>query len=312
MPAFDRLRVDYVVVGGARVSWDLNRHFIDPGPYTFQLQVGHTGLEQADDWLDVGDPIVDTYFAFDLDQRLFGKLMETHYRVRLVTPVGTYYSNPQSTEGVLSTKDWLAYREIARKEQLRHRVQTSPIGFLLKARRYGPRCPVCADQFTEEVTRTNCTTCYGTGFLNGYFAPLSACYADVSLQQNREHRDPNVGMQKQDVITARFIGDPQLYSYDVWINGASDERYYFHTVSSKAHVRGVDLIFEAELRLAPFTDVIYQLPITSQPIPPLTLKTKQEVACQPAAKPARPGLNYLEAAFRELKAKRKRGRSSRR
>lgn len=297
MQPFKRILVDYAVVGTARISWEMSTHFVDPGPYTFQLQVGHTALEAATDWVNVGSPVVDTYMTTDTEKRLFGKTLDVHYRVQLTTSTSSYTSMTQPVDGLLLKRDWLKYREIARKEQLRHSVQTSPQGYLLKAIRYGPRCPACTDQYTEETTWTNCPTCYGTGFLNGYFPALPAYYADVSVAQAREHRDPNVGMQKQETITARFIGDPQLYSYDVWCNATSDERYYLHTISVKAQVRSVVLIYDAELRIAPFTDPIYNFNLNPM------MSTKRKEIWQ---KPAKKSLNYLEAALLELKERRNR------
>jgi hypothetical protein len=258
---FQRLLVDNTVNGGTRVQWEMQRHFSDAGPYTFQLQVGHTGLNTSDDWIDVGAPVVDTYFTFDLNKRVWGKTPDPHYRVELTTGTGTYYSEPEKVEGRLQKRDWLTAREIIRKELLRHRVLTSPDGYLLKSRRYGPQCPSCLDQLTGEVSYTNCPDCYGTSFENGYFTPMPACFADVSLEQDRDHRQEDKGMDHQDVITARFIGDPSLYSYDVWVNRTSDERYYIHNVAVKGHVRGYPLIYDAELRLAPFSDIIYTFDI---------------------------------------------------
>lgn len=308
MDAFARVKVDYVVQGGARIFWEMNRHFIDPGPYSFQLQIGRTGVQDADDWIDLGTPVVDTYQTFDPDQRIFGKTQDVHYRLMLTTLTGVYTSMIADTDGLLIKRDWINYREITRKEMLRHRVHTSINGFLLKVRRYGPRCLVCTDPLTEEVRKTNCPDCYGTGFQFGYFEPLPATYADVSLQDNREHRNPQVGMEKQDVISARFIGDPQLYSYDVWVNAYSDERHYMHKITEKAHVRGVPLIYDAELRLAPFTDVVYTVPIIGA-----NAMFRQSVQSTTKAEPChkiKPQLNYLADAFAELRERR--ARSSRR
>lgn len=303
MSAFYRVTVDYVVVGGARVSWDMDRHFTDPGPYVFQLQVGHANVPDTDNWTDVGAPVTDTYFAIDTERRLAGKTADIHYRVKLTTSVDTYYSPVAAAEGLLIQRDWLNYREIVRKEQLRHRVHTSISGFLLKARRYGPRCSICTDQFTEEISRTNCTECFGTGFTLGYFDPLPAVYADVSLPEARDQRDASSGTVQKSVITARFIGDPQLYTYDAWCNGRSDERYYIISVKELAHVRGVAVIFEAELRHAPFSDVVYTVPLDYY----AGYTTKQKPAkLQWQQTNNQPGLNYLEAAFAELRERRSR------
>ncbi len=298
---FSRVTVDCIIVGGTRVSWEMNRHFIDPGPYTFQLQVGHTGINEADDWTDVGSPVVDTYFTFDTEKRVYGKTQETHYRVELTTGLDTYYSEPADCDGHLQKRDWLNGREIVRKEFLRHRVLTSPEGFLLKARRYGPRCPTCLDEFTEEVGRTNCEDCYGTGFENGYFDPLPACFADISEDTGREHRDANIGMENKQVIKGRFIGDPQLYSYDVWVDKTSGKRYYIHCVNTVSQVRGVAIIYDAELRLAPFSDVIYTVPISTGFSAPRTKQIKPAV--KQWTTPVKTDLNYMELVLRQAKQK---------
>jgi hypothetical protein len=259
---FARLSVDYVVSGGARVSWDLNRHFVDPGPYQFQLQASHAGLPDDEPWIDVGSVVTDTYFAFDLAKRQFGKLQDVCYRVELTSALDTYVSPAVDNSGLLNKRQWLHAREIVRRELLRHRVYSSPEGLLLKARRYGPKCTSCTDEFTDEVSDSNCEECFGTGYQNGYFAPLPAFYADLSENPTREHRTPQTGMEKKDVISGRFIGDPQMAAYDVWVNKHSDERYYIHTLNTKAHIRGVPLVIDAELRLAPYTDVIYLLDLS--------------------------------------------------
>lgn len=296
---FSRVTIDYIVQGGGRISWEIDRHFTDPGPYTFQVQIGHTGLSDADDWDDVGAPVIDTYFKIDVEKQLFGKTLDVHYRVQLTTTLGTYISNPQSVEGLLSTRDWLNAREIVRKEILRHHALTSVNGYLLKVRRYGPLCGECSDQFTNEVSKSNCPTCFGTGYELGYFTPLAATYADIGLAEQREHRNPSVGMESKSIITGRFIGDPQLYSYDVWVNGHSDERYYMHTLKVTAQVRGVPIVYDAELRYAPFTDIVYTVPIIgegSQARVSDKLSSKKVKTWKNKSE-----LNYLEAAINAQK-----------
>lgn len=296
-PVFERLLVDYIVIGGSRVTWVLNRHFIDPAPYSFQLQFGRVGTNLADDWIDVGGPVTGTDHAFDADKRLFGKEVDAFYRVELTTNNGIYYSQPEQAQGVLGVRDWLLVREMVRKELLRHSVFTSVTGYLLKARRYGPACTHCTDLYTKEISQSNCTTCYGTGFLAGYYDPIPATYADIGVGANVTNRDGQHGTVKQDMRKARFVGDPQLYTYDVWINKYSDERYYIREVETQAQHRGINVVFSVELKLAPYTDIIYTLPIQN-----FSLKPKDAIICLPIKKKA-PGLNYLEAMMKEAKGK---------
>ena len=50
--------------------WELLDTFTDKGPLTFQLQVGSTANQDADDWENVGLPVTDQYFALDGEQRV--------------------------------------------------------------------------------------------------------------------------------------------------------------------------------------------------------------------------------------------------
>src|SRR5690349_8798090 len=107
---FDRIWVYHLVAGGSRVEWALHPKFVDPAPHTFQLQVGRTANPDADDWVDVGLPVTDGYYAIDDTQRVHGKTLWTHYRVKLTTSIGVYYSVPQPALGVLARREWLLAR----------------------------------------------------------------------------------------------------------------------------------------------------------------------------------------------------------
>lgn len=268
-PVFTRVHVQFRASGGARVTWELGRHFNEPRPYEFQLQVSRVGLPheqaggstRADDWENVGDPVVDNYVAYDPLKRLYGKTAETYYRLRLTTAPGLrFYSNPQNVYGDLDKRDYLVAREILRKELLRHTKQSSVRGHLLKAYRSGPICP-CVDPLTKEIGNSHHDVCYGTGFIGGYFPPLPATYVDVTAEHAREALDAQTGTAKQQAISGRFLAEPQVYALDVWVAASGDRRYYIHPTKVEAQIRGVPLVVSAELRLAPYTDVLYTFPL---------------------------------------------------
>src|SRR5688572_20923419 len=144
-PVFSRVTVSYFYAGNSTISWAMDPTFIDPLPWTFQLQVGHTGTNLADDWTDVGAPVDNVAQLVDPDPELWGKTPDAHYRVVLTTSVGTYTSDPADVLGDLDQHAWLNAQEIVRKERLRHEVLASPNGYLLIAKRYGPVCSECID-----------------------------------------------------------------------------------------------------------------------------------------------------------------------
>lgn len=260
---FDRVEVSFSTTGYSALSWQLNHHLVDDLPYVFQIQASETGLAASGDWIDVGAPVTNLFTQSVQTNLWTGKTPTMHFRVRLTTGSDrTYYSDPIDAFGRLDWRSWHIGQEILRKEILRHTHFVSVDGYLFKQRRAGPPCTRCLDPRTHEVTDSHCEVCYGTGVVEGYYAALPASYADIGLEQMQEHRDLNaVGHVKRTAQTGRFLGGPQLYAQDIWVNKHADQRYNIHPVKVEAHLRGVPLVVTAELRLLPPDDVAYLLEV---------------------------------------------------
>lgn len=263
---FRRVSVDHMTRGVSRVWWQLDRLFRDAGPYVFQLQYGRTGLRNATDWQNIGEPVVDAYFAFDPEWRETGYDMTSHYRVVLTTPTTTYVSQAASCYGELTEKDWLLAREIIRKEQLRNRYVSVP-GYLIKPLRYGTPCKRCRDQLTEEISDADCPVCSGTGFETGFHPPVPVQFWDLSPQVIQEQVDTNVkGTTRENpYVNARVIGFPALNKYDIWVNGASDERWTIDTIQVVAAIRGVPVVYQVRMGLLPFSNAAYAIEVGGEP-----------------------------------------------
>ncbi len=264
---FDRVHVSYLIRGMTRVLWDLLPTFGDPLPLEFQLQAGQSANPDADDWADVGLPVVNVYYAIDPDQHVFGKNNFTHYRVKLTTSLGTYYSAPEAKRGVLGQRDWLNARERVRIKRVVFRYGPSgQMGYLLKRRVTGYVCPVCTDFMTSEVRDPDCPQCYGSGFQCGYFFPMSCVWASLSPVIRRTHLDAGQARGTIDDITvkAEMLQTELLGEADVWVAAKTDERWYVHTVANTAEIRGVPIVADVELRLIPFSSSIYTIPIPDQ------------------------------------------------
>jgi len=262
---FELLHVSYLIRGGTRVMWQLIPEFNDPLPWEFQLQVGSTGGQESDDWEDVGSPVENTCYSIDATKRVYSKTQNTHYRVKLTTSKGIYYSDPTAKEGILNPRDWRIAQEIVRRERIRLRYSAQD-GYLLKRRVTGENCTRCLDLQTNEVTDPYCPICRGTGKQCGYYYPMSCIWADLSPRTRRMHQDDQArrGTVKDIVVTARMLLLPLIDEYDVWVSRQTDDRYYVHSIQNIAEIRGVPLIGNVELRPAPFTDVIYDIAIPQQ------------------------------------------------
>jgi hypothetical protein len=259
--------VSHLIRGGTRVAWDLLPSFADPNPLTFQLQVGVTASNDSDDWADVGLPVDDVYVAFDEEQRVWGNMNWTHYRVQLTSASGVHYSEPTGGLGGLSRRDWIYARELIRKETKWHRLnRSSQEGILLKRRWTGTQCPTCLDPMTEEVKNPDCATCYGTGFLCGYYYPVDCVWAAMDPRTYRSELDGGQGRGNVNdiILKARMLNTVMLGEEDVWVNLVTDDRYYVHRVNNRAEVRGMAICADVELRVVPYSSVIYDIEIPQQ------------------------------------------------
>ena len=259
---FRRVSVDHMVRGTTRVWWQLEPGFNEPGTRSFQLQYGRTGLRDAADWTNIGDPVVDGYVAGDPTWHEGGYDLLGHYRVVLTTDNNTYVSQAADCRGDLTERDWILSREIIRKEELRNRLAAIS-GYLLKPYRFGVLCKRCRDPLTQEVTDSNCALCAGTGFEVGYHPPLAMQCWDLSPQSTDEHVDSQLkGTTRENAyVTARVIGFPALNNADIWVNSTSDERWMVESVQVAAAIRGVPVVYNVKMGLVPFNNTVYTIEV---------------------------------------------------
>lgn len=266
---FDRVTVDYLARGGARIAWRLFRQFTDPGPHDFAVEVGSTGNPLAEDWVAIGPPVRDVGEMIDVIQRGFARYSRiTHYRVHLVTPKDEYRSIPAPVEGVLDKHDWLIAREIIRGRTLVLRKSTGIDGWLFKRKWVGdvgeaadPRTAVI-DPVDGSVIRSTAAETVGTAFVGGFFAPIPF-RVEATTTSHYEDKDDNRG-SIDDVgikIEGQCVVFPEIRSGDVFVAAGSDRRYNVHPTRNTAERRGVPLLSAVELRLAPASDAIYGLEV---------------------------------------------------
>jgi hypothetical protein len=265
--AFERVVISYITKGSTRVLWSLFPTFTDPGPLEFQLQVGTTANPNADDWADVGLPVTDQYFAVDPEQRVWGMLQWTHYRVKLTTTRGVYYSVPTGGLGTLDRRAWLVARERLRQRLVAYRVGFgAQRGFLLKRRVTGQPCPTCTDYQTNQSRDPDCPDCYGTGKKCGYYYPIGCTWAEIDPTTYHVALDPQgqMGTVNNVVVRSEMVMTEVLVEHDLFIVQETDLRYFIHDVQHTCEVRGVPVIAKVTLRPIPYSSSLYDIVIPGQ------------------------------------------------
>jgi hypothetical protein len=259
---FERVMVDHVVRGTTRVWWRLSPLMVTAPPHIFRLEASYVGTPGALDWVQVAEEQDATYLTYDTTRELTGKHLLTHFRVVLVAGGQTFYSNAVPIWGLLSQNNWVVAREIVRKHTL-HQKTTGIAGYLLRRMRYGDTDPGSVDVLTAAQLSSFRRTSWGTPFKVGYHPPVQF---DIeikppTIRETRGGADPASYSAKPDVMTITALAFPQAIMEDVWVNASTDERWRFGDIVRVSTLQGVPLIVEAELRLIPHNDIVYEIPV---------------------------------------------------
>jgi hypothetical protein len=97
-----------------------------------------------------------------------------------------------------------------------------------------------------------------------YYATVTPTQALEAVEYNE-----NLGTTRKVTVAARMLADVPLVHRDAWISASGDDlRYYVWNVKEAAAWMDVPVVYEAELRLAPRSDVLYTVPVVRPAAPP--------------------------------------------
>lgn len=155
------------------VTWELEpttqnlsqmKFFIDrwegDGATTELTGVGLPALTSSHEFVDYSAKLLDLNKIY-------------YYQIRAVeffngTPVQTFKSDPVTWDGDLD----LVGLYVVEEHLFAHRHVYGVPALVYKKRRDGARCPSCWDPVMKRPTKSNCTACFGTGVLEGYYDPI--------------------------------------------------------------------------------------------------------------------------------------------
>jgi hypothetical protein len=233
----------------------MDPRFNAPGPWTFYL-------ERANSPTGIYELVATTEnqpYAYDatITTEKTG-LINWWYRIRVKTGEGKYFiSDAVSAGDTWDKRDWLVGARIIHKEMLLLKKRSGQDGILLKRRTLGTQCTVCVDPATGEPQDAHCPSCFGTGFIGGYYAPIefwvSTEPTSVTSKQNEFE-----GTTVVQVDTARAVTCPIPNSNDIWISNKTSQCYRVGSdIKVQAHIRGNPIIVGFALGLLPSSDIIY-------------------------------------------------------
>jgi hypothetical protein len=240
------------------VTWKFQsstESFSDYRLSVLQAQAPESDLSLYDVLTSGIDPSTTAYYEDTSVSGITDKYVDYFYRIIVsgMSGQGIYVSDPY---GINVEEDKYA-REIERRRALVLNLHSGQTFYVFKRRAYGTVCPVCYEPTLQRTTRSDCTTCYGTGYLNGYYSPIPA-RGQFNERPTREIHQLFSSWQDQDAVLY-MKSNPPLNPKDVVVDRLFRRWLVQNVGATQKSVHTIAQI--AQLRQVEHADVIYQLPV---------------------------------------------------
>jgi hypothetical protein len=258
------------------VQWDLN----DPtenGTYTFQVRRSGSsegpwedlelGLQNGFSYIDDFDAPV---YEDNATAHPFSLQRQFYYQVTVIPPSGCTNGAVAEAHGVdpeLPPIQRGLRRKLRYEESRLWKAFNGVRLALLKRRHWGQRCPDCYDDTTRACTLDNCTTCYGTSFIGGYWDPVilyGRIHPPHNIQAQTTQRDKNEASQHH--ITTLDV--PLMQDDDLIVEIDTNQRHIVRR-KTQTELKRKSVHQQLTTALLERGAVEYELPVDHRATPPL-------------------------------------------
>lgn len=241
------------------VMWEIEDTELDP--LDFRLMVFRSESPMGP-WDPIAGPFEDHYRYVDNQVNLLHRWRQIYYKIRSTSKVDPSNYTDSDAFTFHAQPDLIA-QEIQRLERLVWEEFAGRRCFIFPARTFGQRCGNCFDGpskgkgFTSQRRRSNCVTCYDTGFVRGYFDPIEI-FMQIDPSPKAMQRLPLAERQQVDT-SARLPNFPLVKPDDIIVE-AENRRWRVVKVIPTERLRSV---VHQELVLHEIVkgDIEFQLPI---------------------------------------------------
>lgn len=216
--------------GGFDVFWSLSGATFTP---SFQVYWAPT---ESGPWTALLDPKTTNNFLLNaLEQRAAPQIGPlTWFKIEVFNgATSKLVSQPIDVRGAMDRRSFLIYRDALRRCALFFQKSQCLPGWLLRRIVYGTRCPVCTNEILKTPISSECTTCYGTGFTGGYYAPFpmrADWSAGASPRSSNLTTKENVGPIAVQRQRFKIYAVPDAKSDDVWYDTGTGVYYLVENV----------------------------------------------------------------------------------
>lgn len=264
--AFSTVRVVHTFRGNTAVYWTVKDAAFNNLPVA--LEWAHT---PAGTWHRVDDAvIVADGQAIDPKQRLYGKDLDLFYRVRMEQAPGKFlYSFPMQIGYDYPKQTWLKFKEILRLAELSYG-KNNPLAIdvcLLKRRIRGRRCMACRDRGSEYAVSTECTVCFGTQVVGGYYPAYSLRMLEGKKTRKYSYYNEMSGMDMESRRSGSVVAYPvPIDERDIIVNKATGERYFVAAlkdsgIANHVQIGNLTVVQQFDFDVVAPDHILYQVPL---------------------------------------------------
>lgn len=234
------------------VSWEVADTTLDILDYTFQVLRSESPAGPFD---DASVPFQDRYVFVDNVTYVGDRWRFLHYVIRVThVPSGKVQDFGPITH---EPEPDLIALELRRHMQLLLHEFSGRRCWVLPVRTFGQRCPACWDNRLYKRIKSQCVTCFDTGFARGYMHPIET-WIQIDPSAKSE-QTTNVGSMQQSNTTARLGYYPPLKPRDLIVE-PENRRWRVNAVSMTEHVRA-PVHQEIQIHEVPQRDIEFSIPL---------------------------------------------------
>jgi hypothetical protein len=233
------------------ISWEVGDTHADVLDFTFQVfkSESPSGPFEA-----VGTPFEDRYLVIDSDIKVGNRWRKYFYKI-VVKHKRTGETSESDPVALQADPDLIAL-EIRRNMELLMQEFAGRMCWVFPRRTFGQRCS-CFNKTLNKSTRSNCPTCFDTGFVRGYLSPIET-WMQIDPSPKTENTMP-LGKAQQSNTTARLGYYPPIKPGDLIVE-AENRRWRVVQVNQTEKGRAT-LHQEIAMHEIPRRDIEFRIPL---------------------------------------------------
>ena len=237
------------------LSWEVDS---TEDPLDFDIYVERSGSPSGPFDTITPRALVDTYIFVDVQKGLLHNWAKLYYRLRVVRRVSGEEAVFPELATSLRAEPPLDGLEMARQELVLLKEFVGRKCWLFKRRTFGARCPECYEPRTGKRVRSNCLSCWNTGYAGGYHRPIEF-YCQIDPTAQAPQLPAAVGEQQQENCAARTIFFPPIDPRDLIVEADNIRWLVSHRTYTERARSPVKQ--EMQLHRIPKGDIEYKLPL---------------------------------------------------